>query len=49
MAAGGSIDVWVAEEGGYLVALKIVGADGDGFQVDVTDVNAPSITLDRPS
>jgi hypothetical protein len=49
MPAGASIDAWVAEDGGYLVALEIVGADDEGFVVDVTDINDPGITVERPS
>lgn len=48
MPAGASIDAWIAEDGGYMVALEIVNGEGDGFIVNVTDVNDPSITVERP-
>lgn len=50
MPAGASIDVWVAVDGGYMVALEILGEGGaDGFVVDVSDVNDPSLTVERPA
>jgi hypothetical protein len=49
MPDGASIDAWIAEDGGYLVALEIVNGEGDGYIVNVTDVNDPSITVERPS
>lgn len=48
MPAGASIDAWIAEDGGYLVALEIVNGEGDGYIVNVTDVNDPTITVERP-
>ncbi len=48
MPAGASIDAWIAEDGGYLIALEIVNGEGDGYIVNVTDVNDPGITVERP-
>jgi hypothetical protein len=48
MPPGSSIDAWVAEDGGYLVALTVVGEDGESFSIDVSDVNDPSNTVERP-
>jgi hypothetical protein len=48
MPDGASIDAWIAEDGGFLVALEIVNGDGDGYIVNVTDVNDPTITIERP-
>ena len=49
MPAGASIDVWIATDGGYMVGLEILGEGGtDGFVVDVSDVNDPSLTVERP-
>lgn len=49
MPDGASIDIWVAEDGGYLIALEVVGEDGDdGFVVDVSDINDPSLSVQRP-
>ena len=50
MPEGASIDAWIATDGGYLVGLEIVGEGGtDGFTVDVSDVNDPSLRVERPS
>lgn len=49
MPAGATIDAWVAEEGGYLVSLAVVGEGGKGFTIDVTDVNDPGNVIERPS
>ncbi len=49
MPAGASIDAWIAEEGGYLVALEIVNDDGEGIVIDVTDINDPANVVEPPS
>jgi hypothetical protein len=48
MPDGASVDAWIAEDGGYLVGLEILDGEGSGYIVDVTDVNDPSITVERP-
>ncbi len=48
MPDGASIDAWIAEDGGYLVALEILDDEGTGYVVNVTDVNDPTITVERP-
>jgi hypothetical protein len=45
---GSSVDAWVAEDGGFLVALEIIGEGGKGFNLDITDLNDPSLTVTRP-
>jgi hypothetical protein len=49
MPPGASIDAWVAEDGGYLVSLAVVGEASDGFTIDVTNVNDPANVVKRPS
>jgi hypothetical protein len=49
MPAGASIDAWIAEEGGYLIALEVVNEEGQGFVIDVTDINDPANVVERPS
>ncbi len=48
MPDGASIDAWIAEDGGFLVALEILDGEGSGYVVNVTDVNDPSIQIERP-
>lgn len=48
MPAGASIDAWIAEEGGYLIALEVVNEEGRGFVIDVTDINDPANVVERP-
>ena len=49
MPAGASIDAWIAEEGGYLIALEVLNEQGQGFVIDVTDINDPANVVERPS
>ena len=49
MPPGTSIDAWVAEDGGYLVSLAVVGEASEGFTIDVTNVNDPTNVVKRPS
>jgi len=49
MPAGASIDAWIAEEGGYLIALEIVDEAGDGIVIDVTDINDPANQVVAPA
>ena len=49
MPAGASIDAWIAEEGGYLVALEIVDEAGDGIVIDVSDINDPANVVEPPA
>jgi hypothetical protein len=49
MPPGASIDVWVAQDGGYLVSVAIVSDDGGGIAIDVTDVNDPGNSVTRPN
>ena len=46
---GASIDFWVAADGGYLVSLAVVGATGSDFSIDVTNVNDPANTVEKPA
>ena len=49
MPAGSAIDVWVAEAG-YIVGWEMSGFPGDGnISVEVTNVNDPSNTVERPA
>ncbi len=49
MPPGASIDAWIADAG-YLVALETVGADATGsLQIEITNVNDPSNTVEKPS
>lgn len=48
MPPGASIDAWVSEDGGFLVALEVVNEDGEGFKIDVTDINDPTLTVEAP-
>lgn len=49
MPAGSAIDVWVADAG-YLVAWEMSGFPDDAnFSIQVTNVNDPSNTVERPS
>ena len=52
--AGASVDLWVAADGGYLVALEAVGlssASGalTSFTIEITNINDPSLTVAPPS
>jgi len=52
--AGATIDLWVAADGGYLVALEVVGMTSEGaglsnFSIEVTNVNDASLTVTPPS
>jgi hypothetical protein len=53
--AGGSVDLWVAVDGGYLVALEAKGlvtasAAGSGdVSIEVSNVNDPTLTVPTPS
>lgn len=53
---GGAItaDVWIAAEGGHLIAAEIHGASSGGddgliVQIELTDVNDPDIVIKRPT
>ena len=49
MPAGASVDVWVADAG-YIVAWEMSGFKGDSnISIEVTDVNDPANTVERPS
>lgn len=49
MPAGSAIDVWVADAG-YLVAWEMTGFPNDAnFSIQVTGVNDPANTVERPS
>jgi hypothetical protein len=52
--AGTVFDVWVAVDGGYLVALEgsglgNTGSNADTIQLEVTNVNDPSLTVTPPA
>lgn len=52
--AGATIDLWVAADGGYLVALEVVGMPSDSaglsnFSIEVTNINDPSLTVSPPA
>ena len=51
---GGTIDVWVATDGNYLVALEFngvaeVGGGATSGQLEVTNINDPSLTVSPPA
>jgi hypothetical protein len=49
MPPGSAVDIWVAEDGGYLVSMAVSGlAEGD-FSMDVTNVNDPANVVERPA
>jgi hypothetical protein len=49
MPAGSSIDIWVAEAG-YLIAWEMTGFPDEGnISIQVTNVNDPANTVERPS
>jgi hypothetical protein len=48
MPPGSSIEIWIAEDGGYLVSLSAVGLSDSDFQMDVTNVNDPANVVERP-
>lgn len=49
MPPGSAVDIWVAEDGGYLVSMAVTGlAEGD-FSMDVTNVNDPANVVERPA
>ena len=50
----GSMDVWVAVDGGYLVGMTYKGAhpstaQGTSIEVQITRVNDPAITIEPPA
>lgn len=45
---GASIDVWISTDGGFIVGLEVVGEGGKGFAVDVTEINDPANSVERP-
>jgi hypothetical protein len=52
--AGGVVDLWVAVDGGYLVALEAHGfatasADSGDVTIEVSNVNDPTLTVPTPS
>jgi hypothetical protein len=50
--AGATIDLWVAVDGQYLVALETVGfgaVSGTDLTIEVTNINDPSLTVTPPS
>ncbi len=52
--AGATIDLWVATDGGYLVALEVVGMASPGgglsnFTIEVSNINDASLTITPPS
>jgi hypothetical protein len=49
MPPGSSIEIWIAEDGGYLVSLSATGLSESDFQMDVTNVNDPANVVERPS
>lgn len=48
MPPGASIEIWVAEDGGYLVAMAVTGMESGDFAMDVTDVNDPANVVEPP-
>ena len=48
LPAGASIDVWIADEG-YLVALDATGFPNGEMSIQVTGVDDPANTVERPS
>ena len=46
--AGAVIDVWIADEG-YLAAFEATGTTGGDISIQVTNVDDPANTVDRPS
>jgi len=49
---GGTIDLWVAVDGSYLVAIEGVGikdASNSSFKLEVTNVNDSSLTVSPPA
>jgi hypothetical protein len=49
MPAGSAIDIWVADAG-YLVGWEMTGfPDNADFVIEVTNVNDPSNTVEKPS
>ncbi len=51
--ADGSLDVWVATDGGYLVAMEFSGTQPSGehadVSIDVTRVNDPTLVIKAPT
>jgi hypothetical protein len=52
--AGATIDLWVAADGGYLVALEVVGMPNDSggssnFSIEVSNINDSSLKVLPPS
>jgi hypothetical protein len=51
--AGAVIDIWIATEGNYLVALEASGMDTgstvQSIQLEVTNINDPSLAITAPS
>ena len=45
---GASIDIWIAKDGGYIVAMEVIGEGGKGFQIDVSGINDPENVVERP-
>lgn len=49
MPPGSSIEIWIAEDGGYLVSMSAIGLGDEDFAMDVTNVNDPANVIERPS
>lgn len=50
--AGATADLWIASDGGYLVALEAVGFSASGSQdvsIEVTNINDPSLKVEAPA
>jgi hypothetical protein len=47
--AGAVIDVWIAVDGGYLVAFEATGTTGGDISIQVTNVNDPNNKVETPS
>lgn len=49
LPAGATVDVWIAEDKGYLVASEAAGFPGGDLSIQVTGVDDPANKIERPS
>jgi hypothetical protein len=49
LPAGAVIDVWIAQDQGYLVAFEATGTSGGDISIQVTNVNDPNNKVETPS
>lgn len=46
---GGAIDAWVADDGGYIVAMEVTENNAVTFQIEVSNVNDPANVVTVPA